>query len=118
MSTPEEQAVAFKNQGNKAFSAHDWPTAIEFYTKAIELNDKEPTFFTNRAQANLKSEAYGYAIADCTKAIELNPKFVKVRASCQQAPGINSPMLTSRRFRHTSVEVSHTQPFSGPRTPS
>lgn len=42
--------MAFKNQGNKAFSAHDWPTAIEFYTKAIELNDKEPTFFTNRAQ--------------------------------------------------------------------
>jgi hypothetical protein len=30
-------------------------------------------------QANIKSEAYGYAIADATKAIELNPDFVKVR---------------------------------------
>lgn len=29
-------------------------------------------------QANIKSEAYGYAIADATKAIELNPEFVKV----------------------------------------
>ncbi|KAF6827444.1 serine threonine-protein phosphatase 5 [Colletotrichum plurivorum] len=77
MSTPEERATALKNEGNKAFAAHDWPTAIELYTKAIELNDKEPTFFTNRAQANIKSEAYGYAIVDCTKAIELNPKFVK-----------------------------------------
>ncbi|TDZ22462.1 Serine/threonine-protein phosphatase T [Colletotrichum orbiculare MAFF 240422] len=77
MSTPEEKATALKNQGNKAFAAHDWPAAINFYTQAIELNDKEPAFFTNRAQANLKSEAYGYAIADCSKAIELNPKFVK-----------------------------------------
>ena len=30
-------------------------------------------------QANIKTEAYGYAIADATKAIELNPKLVKVR---------------------------------------
>jgi hypothetical protein len=50
MATPEEKAAAFKNDGNKAFSAHDWPTAIELYTKAIELNDKEPTYYSNRAQ--------------------------------------------------------------------
>lgn len=50
MATPEEQAVALKNQGNKAFAAHDWPTAIDFYSQAIELNDKEPTFWSNRAQ--------------------------------------------------------------------
>lgn len=50
MSTTEEQAVAFKNDGNKAFAAHDWPKAVEMYTKAIELNDKEPTFYSNRAQ--------------------------------------------------------------------
>jgi serine/threonine-protein phosphatase 5 len=29
-------------------------------------------------QANIKSEAYGYAISDATKAIELDPNFVKV----------------------------------------
>lgn len=50
MGSAEEQAVAFKNDGNKAFAAHDWPKAVELYTKAIELNDKEPAFFTNRAQ--------------------------------------------------------------------
>jgi serine/threonine-protein phosphatase 5 len=50
MSSPEEQAVAFKNEGNKAFVAHDWPTAIDFYTKAIDLNDKEPAYYSNRAQ--------------------------------------------------------------------
>ncbi|KAH8733322.1 serine/threonine-protein phosphatase 5 [Ilyonectria robusta] len=72
-----QSAVDLKNQGNKAFAAGDWPTAIDFYSKAIELNDKEPTFFTNRAQAHIKTEAYGYAIADTTSAIKLNPKMVK-----------------------------------------
>jgi serine/threonine-protein phosphatase 5 len=54
MTTAEDQAVAFKNQGNKAFAAHDWATAIEFYTKAIELNPKEPTFYSNRAQVFMR----------------------------------------------------------------
>jgi serine/threonine-protein phosphatase 5 len=53
MSTPEEQATALKNEGNKAFAAHDWPKAIEFYTKAIELNGKEKTYYSNRAQVSL-----------------------------------------------------------------
>ncbi|KAH8598012.1 serine/threonine-protein phosphatase-like protein 5 [Bisporella sp. PMI_857] len=77
MSSPKEEAVAFKNEGNKAFAAHDWPAAIQSYTKAIELDGSHPTYYSNRAQANIKSEAYGYAIADATKAIELDPKFVK-----------------------------------------
>ncbi|KAK3696317.1 Palmitoyl-protein thioesterase 1 [Vermiconidia calcicola] len=72
-----EDAVTMKNKGNEAFKAKDWPAAIDFYTKAIDLNDKEASFFTNRAQANIKMEAYGYAIADATHAIELNPDFAK-----------------------------------------
>ncbi|KAH8821685.1 Metallo-dependent phosphatase-like protein [Xylogone sp. PMI_703] len=77
MTSAEEEAVALKNEGNKAFAAHDWPLAIEKYTKAIELDPKQPSYYSNRAQANIKSEAYGYAIADATKAIELDPNFVK-----------------------------------------
>ena len=50
MATPHERAIALKNEGNKAFSAHDWPKAIELYTQAIELDDKQPTFYANRAQ--------------------------------------------------------------------
>lgn len=69
-----------KQQGNKAFSGHDWPTAIDFYTQAIEKDDTDPSFFCNRAQTNLKLEAYGYAIADASKAIELDKNYVKVSA--------------------------------------
>ncbi|KIH88664.1 protein phosphatase 5 [Sporothrix brasiliensis 5110] len=77
MTTDKEKALAAKNDGNKAFLKHDWPTAIDHYTQAIELDHGEPTYFANRAQAYLKTEAYGYAIADATKAIELDPNFVK-----------------------------------------
>jgi hypothetical protein len=44
------------------------------------------TYTTFSLQANIKSEAYGYAIADATKAIELNPKFVKVRPQTRRGP--------------------------------
>jgi hypothetical protein len=45
-----EEATELKEKGNKAFKEHDWPAAISFYTQAIEKNDKEPTYYTNRAQ--------------------------------------------------------------------
>lgn len=47
------KAVALKNQGNDAFKKHDWPTAIDFYTQAIEIDDAEPTYFANRAQVRI-----------------------------------------------------------------
>ncbi|OJJ48886.1 hypothetical protein ASPZODRAFT_1341399 [Penicilliopsis zonata CBS 506.65] len=76
-SSDQEAATALKVQGNKAFASHDWPTAISFYTQAIEKYDKEPSFFSNRAQAQIKLEAFGFAIADATKALELDPSYVK-----------------------------------------
>lgn len=48
--TAEERATALKQKGNKAFAAHDWPTAVDFYTQAIEASDKDPSFYCNRAQ--------------------------------------------------------------------
>ena len=73
----KEEATALKVEGNKAFAGHDWPTAIECYTKAIEKYDQDPSFFSNRAQANIKLEAFGYAVADATSAISLDPNYVK-----------------------------------------
>lgn len=47
------KATALKNQGNDAFKKHDWPTAIDFYTQAIGIDDTEPTFYANRAQVRI-----------------------------------------------------------------
>jgi serine/threonine-protein phosphatase 5 len=54
MATAEEQATALKNEGNKAFANHDWLTAIDSYTKAIELDPKVPAYYSNRAQVFLR----------------------------------------------------------------
>lgn len=58
MADPKAQATELKNQGNKAFQSHDWPKAIEFYTKAIKLNPEEPTLYSNRAQVRIFTVAF------------------------------------------------------------
>lgn len=51
MATPDkEAATALKLQGNKAFVSHDWIQALDFYSKAIEKYDQDPSFYCNRAQ--------------------------------------------------------------------
>ena len=55
--TEKDDAIALKDKGNEAFKKHDWPTAISFYTQAIELYDKEASFYTNRAQVRRKQGA-------------------------------------------------------------
>ncbi|KAF7719565.1 Protein-serine/threonine phosphatase [Penicillium ucsense] len=77
MASAQEEANALKLKGNKAFAEHDWPTAVQFYDQAIEKYDKEPSFFSNRAQAQIKLEAFGFAVADATAALELDPNYVK-----------------------------------------
>ena len=53
--------------------------AIELYTKAIELNPRVATYYGNRSIAHLKTESYGYALADATKALELDRTYIKVK---------------------------------------
>jgi hypothetical protein len=50
MGSPQEDAIELKNKGNAAFKAHDWAGAVDFYTQAIDKYDKDPSFYTNRAQ--------------------------------------------------------------------
>lgn len=88
MSSAREEAMVLKEKGNEAFKAQDWANAVEYYTKAIDLFAEEPSFFTNRAQANIKQEMYGLAIQDATHAIDLDPNNVKAyyrRASANTA---------------------------------
>ena len=45
-----DEATKLKDQGNNAFRNQEWDKALEFYTKAIEAYNAEPSFYTNRAQ--------------------------------------------------------------------
>ena len=60
MSTIEE-AVALKDQGNKAFKDQNYPHALELYSQAIEKNDKDPVFYTNRAYVREAQSAVSIA---------------------------------------------------------
>lgn len=43
--------------------------SIDFYTQAIALNPKEPTFWNNRAMSKAKMEEHGGAISDASTSL-------------------------------------------------
>ncbi|XP_059640029.1 hsp70-Hsp90 organizing protein 3-like [Cornus florida] len=64
------QAVKEKEAGNAAYKKKDFDTAIQHYSKAIELNDEDISFLTNRAAVYLEMGKYEDCIKDCDKAVE------------------------------------------------
>jgi len=67
----------FKAAGNKALGAKNYIEAIEAYSKAIELNDKDHTFFSNRSQAHFYNGGYMEAVEDAESCIALKPDWAK-----------------------------------------
>jgi len=49
----KEEAVALKDEGNKAIANKEWGKAVELYTNAIELDGTQCVFYSNRAQVCL-----------------------------------------------------------------
>nr|KAJ3418051.1 Hsp90 cochaperone [Polyrhizophydium stewartii] len=64
-------AEDFKAQGNKAFSAGDFETAIKLFTQAIELDPSNHVLYSNSLQN------YEKATADAEKTIQLKPDWAK-----------------------------------------
>ena len=61
-------ALAYSEIGHPA-------QALEYYTKAIELNPKSAEAFYNRGNAHRAIERYPQALADFDKSVEINPKY-------------------------------------------
>lgn len=70
-------ADKFKEKGNSCVKSLDYAKGADFYTKAIDLYDSDPAYYTNRALCFLKLEKFDDCIADCSKAIELKPELSK-----------------------------------------
>lgn len=66
-------AEKLKNQGNEFFKKNKFSEAINAYTKAIQIDPREPTYYTNRASAYIGLNNYEQALSDCKKALEINP---------------------------------------------
>jgi stress-induced-phosphoprotein 1 len=67
----------FKNQGNNAFKNKDYDTAIELYTKAIELDPKKEVYYSNRSGAFAAANKLEEALQDAEECLKVNPGFAK-----------------------------------------
>ncbi|KAF0931674.1 hypothetical protein E2562_005671 [Oryza meyeriana var. granulata] len=59
-----------KEAGNAAYKKKDFETAIQHYTKAMELDDEDISYLTNRAAVYIEMGKYDECIKDCDKAVE------------------------------------------------
>ncbi|XP_047325288.1 hsp70-Hsp90 organizing protein 3-like [Impatiens glandulifera] len=66
----KSQAQKEKEAGNAAYKKKDFETAIQHYTKALELDDEDISYLTNRAAVYLEMGKYEECISDCDKAVE------------------------------------------------
>ncbi|CAM9705204.1 unnamed protein product [Phaeothamnion confervicola] len=72
------QAEEYKNSGNDAFKAGKWTEAVDWYTKAIDLDPDDRVYYSNRSAAFLKlGDAKSKALKDAEKCVELAPDWVK-----------------------------------------
>jgi len=68
----ERKATAQKEKevGNAAYKKKDFETAIQQYTKAMEIDDEDISYITNRAAVYLEMGKYDECIKDCDTAVE------------------------------------------------
>ncbi|XP_051894045.1 small glutamine-rich tetratricopeptide repeat-containing protein alpha-like [Pristis pectinata] len=71
------KAELLKTEGNEQMKIENYPSAVDYYTKAIELNPNNAVYFCNRAAAYSKLGNYTGAVQDCEKAIAFDPCYSK-----------------------------------------
>uniref|UniRef100_A0A7E4VQ37 protein-serine/threonine phosphatase n=1 Tax=Panagrellus redivivus TaxID=6233 RepID=A0A7E4VQ37_PANRE len=110
---PVERAAKIKEVANGFFKDEKYDVAIDLYTKAIDLDPMQPTYYGNRSIASLRKELFGSALADADQAIKLDPAYIKAyfrRASANMALGRFKLALkdydTVRKFRPKDVDAN------------
>ncbi|RKO90553.1 hypothetical protein BDK51DRAFT_17541, partial [Blyttiomyces helicus] len=71
------QAVDLKTQGNAAFSSGDFKTAIELFSKAIELDPSNHVLYSNRSASYASLKEYQKAADDAEKTVQIKPDWAK-----------------------------------------
>uniref|UniRef100_A0A8C0BII4 Uncharacterized protein n=1 Tax=Buteo japonicus TaxID=224669 RepID=A0A8C0BII4_9AVES len=92
----------------------DYENAVKYYSSAIELNPTNAIYYGNRSLAYLRTECYGYALADATRAVELDKKYVKGyyrRAASNMALGKFKAALPSVRALELRDPWGHCPPM-------
>lgn len=74
--------VIICSEGNNFFKAKQYAQAIEKYTEAIELDNKDVTFFSNRSACHAALEQWEQAAEDGRQCIIVDKNFVKGYFRC------------------------------------
>jgi len=77
ISTRQKLAEGKKLEGNSLFSKRKFRHALKKYSDAIELDESEPTYFSNRAACYISMEDPAHALTDALRSVELDPSFAK-----------------------------------------
>uniref|UniRef100_A0A672LRM1 Small glutamine-rich tetratricopeptide repeat (TPR)-containing, beta n=1 Tax=Sinocyclocheilus grahami TaxID=75366 RepID=A0A672LRM1_SINGR len=72
-----ERAEQLKNEGNNHMKEENYSSAVDCYTKAIELDQRNAVYYCNRAAAHSKLGNYTEATGDCERAIAIDPSYSK-----------------------------------------
>ena len=71
------QSENYKNLGNEAFQKGDNEIAIDYYSRAIDLDPENHVFYSNRSAAYMKHDSISKALKDAEKCVELAPTWSK-----------------------------------------
>jgi tetratricopeptide (TPR) repeat protein len=71
------QSENYKNLGNEAFQKGDNEIAIDYYSRAIDLDPENHVFYSNRSAAYMKNDSKSKALKDAEKCVELAPNWSK-----------------------------------------
>jgi len=71
MTDEEKEALALKDEGNKAYKAKKFEEALELYGKAFAKDGTNMSVLTNMAAVFFEQEKYAECIAKCEEAIEV-----------------------------------------------
>lgn len=73
----KDEAEKLKAQGNAAMQKKDYASAIDFYTKALEIVPLNPIYLSNRAAAYSGALKHEEAQQDAEMAVAADPKYSK-----------------------------------------
>jgi len=90
--TPSQRAEKYKTDGNAKFKAGEYQASADLYSKAIEQDSEEPSYYTNRAAALISLKRHALALSDCQRAAALQASAPQAKtlarlARCQIALG-------------------------------
>ena len=69
--------LQLKELGNNQFKSQNYSSAIDYYTRGIELNPSEPVLYANRATCFKCLGRYKESVSDYERAVQLGPRNTK-----------------------------------------